>query len=165
MNTNSNDTANVTPLPQSTPLPAFGFLIDPIARTVTTVKMDDGDYRAIARWLGCAMFDIVRLSPPNHSGVRVDLYIDDEGRLTYHNPLGYFRLRSLDGSLSDFFCGRGLIFGSDLNTGETVTAPVRRQQVLEKIIWCDTPAQSEVEPGFTILTGEDAIRAMGLADD
>lgn len=113
---------------------AKGILIDPIARTVTAVEVNDG----IAEQLGCQWFDIARWAPGE------DLYVDDEGLLTYPNPRGYF---SVGGAL---FAGRGLLLGTD-RSGEAVDTSYDVERVTRIVEWVDTPPQTAVEPSFTFV--------------
>jgi len=113
-------------------------LIDPIAREIRTVTVSGHD-GSITRYLNCELFDVVPLCHGE------DLFVDDEGRLTYPNPNGYF---AIGGAV---FCGRGLVVGINAANGESVATKLDPTQLATVVKWLETPAQEEVEPGFTFV--------------
>lgn len=127
-------------------------LIDPTTRTICEVDYN-GDYKTIATTLGCSIYTVM------HVGNGVDMFLDDEGLLTYPNPHGYFKMRGYDGILA----GKALITGTDME-GNTIACPpwVNVDETRRIVSFIDTPSAEEVEPRFEILTGDDALAAMGL---
>jgi hypothetical protein len=114
-------------------------LIDPISRTITRTTLDN--WRQISPALGCDHFDIVPIDRRN------DLYLDDEGRLTYPNARGYFRI-------GDFLvCGRGLVLGQ--SNGDSVDTTIDPEALRDHIEWCDTPAPQEVEPAIMVSSWDE----------
>lgn len=111
-------------------------LIDPVARTIT--ECDIEGWRDIAPALGCSLFDVVRLDALN------DLYVDDEGLLSYPNPRGYF---AIGGRV---FAGRGLVLGHNVENGESrdVSRGMTASWLMAVTKWLDTPPEGDVEPGF-----------------
>lgn len=111
------------------------------------VEVDLAQHRH-ADLLGCAHFTVVRLDS------RTVLYLDDEGRLSYPNPLGYFVLGG------EIFCGRGLIVGSN-EEGDDVSCDAPIEAALDAIsILTSTPPEDLVAPCMTCVFDAD-----NIADD
>lgn len=95
-----------------------GILIDPWKQEVSQIKIshDSDVWRKVLR---CHTFDCMALSSESVTGTCMDLWFDDEGRMT-EIPSPRFRLNrgdSVGGGNYDF-CGYGLIFSS--KDGETI---------------------------------------------
>lgn len=124
------------------------FTIDPATRTISYGPIPRG-VDGLYRTLGCDLVDVISLRPG------VDLWVDDEGRLSYPNPSGYFKIAG------EIVCGRGVVAGCD-DMGNTTSVraadvPVTFLALTRAIEWIDTPAADAVEPGFTLTAiGGDA---------
>ncbi len=110
-------------------------LIDPIARTITAIELPDG-LEALREALGCTWVDRAMLTPSE------DLWIDDEGRLTYPNPRGYFAIGG------NTFAGRGVVLGHAW--GDSVDTRLTPDHLAIHVTWLDTPAAEDVAPGFEV---------------
>lgn len=130
-----------------------GILIDPIARLVHAVPIDGNDFKDISKKLGCSLFTVVNLTADRTQS----LYIDDEGRLTYPNPLGYFGLIGDDGEpMGDLFCGRGLVLGFDPKTGESVSTTMSAEWLHSRTYFPETtPSQISITPLMTVTDWPD----------
>lgn len=120
-------------------------LIDPATRTITEVSVPDESKRhlpAMYAHLGCSCVDVVRLSPDE------DMWIDDEGLISYPNPRGYFRLGGA------VFAGAGLILGND-GKGDITGSGLSPMRLWYLVEWLDTPAESDVEPSISVTTFEE----------
>lgn len=121
-----------------------GYLIDPSTRTISTVNIPPDNLAAIYRVCGWDCFDIIRLT------ARDDLYVDDNGLLTYPNPQGYFQLGD------HTIAGRALVLGHDGN-GESCDASERVLDALRAAVrWLDTPDAESVEPRMVIVPWDDS---------
>lgn len=129
------------------------YLIDPTKQTVTPLERKEGDYRSIAPTLNASVFDCVRLSNLDpETETYVAMYVDDEGRLTYPNPNGYFQLIKPDGTLTCFYAGKAIIHGVD-KTGSECAVPLTLEQVAKTVHFPPiAPTAEEVEPRFTFTT-------------
>lgn len=131
-----------------TPRHFRAMLIDPVSRTITEVQVLD-DHKAIVDWLNCNVFDFVHLTP---DGTEV-MAVDDEGRLTYPNPNGYFRFvhpykRT---PMSGWTCGRGLVMGSNPQTGEATDSGLMLATIVSAVEYAtEPPPRDEVKPMFSI---------------
>ena len=122
-------------------------LIDPIARTTTEIRLRD-DHIEIVAALNCSVFDLVRLTP---DGTEV-MAVDDEGRLTYPNPNGYFRFVHpyTRAPMSDWTCGRGLVMGNNPSTGGAADSGLMLATIVSAVEYAnEPPPRDEVLPGFT----------------
>lgn len=120
---------------------ARAILIDPTTRTVRVVQVD-GDHKSL---LGCDWLTAVSLDG------RTSLYLDDEGRLVYPNPHGYFVLGN------EIYCGRGLILGLDAD-GNDVSTDLPVALVAGAVRFVDgVPPEHLVAPmmTFVALDGDD----------
>jgi hypothetical protein len=120
------------------------FTIDPATRSIAYGPIPRG-LPGLYSALGCGTVDVVPLRPG------LDLWIDDEGRLEYPNPRGYFRLAG------QVVCGRGVVAG--VSDGETISVPFGGlvpmfNALIRAIEWIDTPPAEDVEPGFRIIAME-----------
>ena len=127
-------------------------LIDPITKTVAEVNYD-GNYKSIYSLIGCDCYTVVNF------GYGVTLFVDDEGLLTYPNPHGYFRLNGYNATLAS----KGLLLSTNAE-GESValTSLVTVESVQRALEWVENPLYEEVEPKMEVLSGDDALKAMGL---
>lgn len=96
-----------------------GILIDPYKQEVSQIAIshDTDVWRKVLR---CDYFDCMCISSESVTGTCMDLWFDDEGRMT-ETPSPRFRMNrgdSVGGGNYDF-CGYGLIFSSNKN-GETI---------------------------------------------
>lgn len=103
-------------------------LIDPIERSITEIEHDDS--LPIAAHLGCDWIDRVALTP------RDDLWIDDEGRLVYPHPSGYFKIGG------HIMCGRGLVLGHEDGDCKGTHLPI--EVIRRAVEWIDTPPPEDV---------------------
>lgn len=118
-------------------------MIDPVARTIIEIDLTgygERDHRDIAAQLGCDWIDRVPL------GGGVDMWIDDEGRLAYPNPHGYFRISG------EIFCGRGVLLGVRGPESVALSPLITPEAVAGVVEWLGTPSESEVAPSITITT-------------
>ncbi len=123
--------------------------ICPFTKTVEPVAWD-GKGHTLAALVrdpdggGSGLFDYARA--PNG----IDLIVDDEGLY-----MGWpaFTFEPYGASL----VGRCLVASSD-SQGNTIAPPLGAESIAAMVRWDTRPRQ----PGFTILTGDDAFRAMGL---
>jgi hypothetical protein len=122
--------------------------ICPFTKTVEAVEWD-GTGHQLAGLVrdpdgkGSGLFDYARA--PNG----IDLIVDDEGLY-----MGWpaFTFAPYGASL----VGRALVASSD-SLGNTVAPPLGVESIAAMVRWDTRPR----EPGFTILTGADALKAMG----
>ena len=124
-------------------------LVDPVARVVRELELDPRDIRAITVALNCEVFDIVHLTP---DGTEV-MAVDDEGRLSYPNPNGYFRFVHpvRRAPMSDWICGRGLVMGARPDTGDTTDSQLMLTTLASAVEFADEPPPyGEVEPTITV---------------
>jgi hypothetical protein len=96
-----------------------GLLIDPFKQEIAVIKIanDPNVWRKVLR---CDWFDCMCISAPTKYDNRMDIWFDDEGRLS-EQPLPRFKLKrgqSVGGGEYDF-CGYGLILSSD-DFGDTI---------------------------------------------
>jgi hypothetical protein len=117
-------------------------LIDPVARTITEIDVGDADGELYTA-LGCDWIDRVSL------GGGVDLWIDDEGRLAYPNPLGYFKVSGV------IFCGRGVLLGVRGPESVALSPLITPEAVAGVVEWLGIPPESEVAPSITITEWEE----------
>jgi len=119
-------------------------LIDPVAKTVVDIQVA-GDHYAIVDALNCSLFELVALTPDATEVMAVD----EEGRLTYPHPNGYFRFVHpyTRAPLSDWTCGRGLLMGSNPDTGDAADCGMLLSTIQPAVEFADTPPPyEEVEP-------------------
>tara|TARA_S200002703_G_C3718392_1_gene220682 strand:- start:138 stop:482 length:345 start_codon:yes stop_codon:yes gene_type:complete len=97
-------------------------LIDPVTNTVSEVE--SGDFRKIQKLLDCKTFTAVY-----GEGSDV-LYVDDEGLLVHKNQA--FRLT---GFHPHPLMGRGLVVGTDFETGEDREPTMTVDEVRDNVTW------------------------------
>lgn len=85
--------------------------IDSANRRFHEVELDQSDTDAICGFVGCSMFDVVRVEN------RDVIFVDDEGLLTANEDTHFFTVGKYDGIL----VGNGLVVGTD-DEGESVDA-------------------------------------------
>jgi len=83
--------------------------IDTAERRFHEVELEQDDTEAICGFVGCSMFDVVRI---DHSDV---IFVDDEGLLTADGDSTFFTLKSYGGIL----VGNGLLLGTG-SEGESI---------------------------------------------
>jgi hypothetical protein len=140
-----NDTASLT---------VRALLIDPLTKSVSEVQLpidEEGDTRldAMREHLQCQWVTRCGLGPAPDRRTEVDLWLDDEGRLSYPNPRGYFGFKhpTTGEPIGDLFCGRGLILSGDPGTGLTTGTTLPVCEIAPRIYFLDDPPPEEaVEP-------------------
>ena len=125
-------------------------LIDPGSRSVQEVRLSAEDWQDVTRLLGCRAFDIVRLARDGSEAMAVD----DEGRLVYPHPHGYFRFINpgTGAPMSDWTCGRGLVMGCNPQTGATCDTGLMLATVYGAVEFAsEPPPYAQVEPSMTFI--------------
>lgn len=112
-----------------------GILIDPYKQEVSQIVIshDTDVWRKVLR---CNYFDCMALSSESVTGTCMDLWFDDEGRMT-EIPSPRFRLNrgeTVGGGNYDF-CGYGLIFSSNKN-GETIGLETNPASLAAFMVMC-----------------------------
>lgn len=100
-------------------------LINPLEQSITEVEYN-GDFRNIYEHLKCDTFDVVRLNNKD------DVFVDDNGLLTFPNPHGYFIWMREDGKPYGPLAGRGLILGLN-HEGESIATDMSLDEVKRKV--------------------------------
>ena len=83
--------------------------IDTAERRFHEVELEQDDTEAICGFVGCSMFDVVRI---DNNDV---IFVDDEGLLTAKGDSTFFTLKSYEGIL----VGNGLLLGTN-DEGESI---------------------------------------------
>lgn len=96
------------------------FLIDPGARTLTTVEYD-GDYTTIYQLLGIDTFDVVRFGDDGDV-----IYVDDEGLMK--GPTDFFLIEGYPQPIA----GKGLVLGTDAE-GDDIEPKVSEEWLRENL--------------------------------
>jgi hypothetical protein len=99
------------------------FLIDPFRQEVTEVNYS-GDYKQICEFIDAELFDVARLNA-NGDGI----YVDDEG--LYAEDQRFFQHKFYPNPLA----GKGLVLGCDMDTGESASASMTLEQLVDDIEW------------------------------
>ena len=131
-------------------------LINPFNKTIEMVDYDfGGSYLQISHLIGTE--ECVK---PLFCGVDIDetntVYIDDEG--LYRDTQAYFMWEGYHQPLQ----GKGLILGTDYDSGESIPTTLSLDEVKEKISFHDNV---QVAPSFTVTsfeTDEEMLEALGL---
>ena len=92
-----------------------GILIDPFARQVREITLQNGGLEGIRSVIGDVFIECVSL------GRGVDLWIDEEGMLNGQEKQAYFGLVDQAGGIKPL-AGKGIVLGAD-NEGGTVGCP------------------------------------------
>lgn len=131
-------------------------LINPFNKTIEMVDYDfGGSYLQISHLIGTE--ECVK---PLFCAVDIDetntVYIDDEG--LYRDTQAYFMWEGYHQPLQ----GKGLILGTDYDSGESIPTTLSLDEVKEKISFHDNV---QVAPSFTVTsfeTDEEMLEALGL---
>lgn len=120
----------------------IGILINPTDRTLSQVDVTDAS--AIGAVCGWQWFDIVAIAR------NADMFVDDEGLLSYPNPQGYFSLAG------QTFAGRALVLGRQMGDEGPEACSLHLPELMHAILganveWLDTPPAEAVEPHFEIV--------------
>lgn len=112
------------------------YLIDPANKSVTETtvpKKEDGesDLKDIYRQLDCRCFDLVRISETD------SIYVDDEG--LYSGAIERHGLFVVTGNTgrTALLAGRGLVMGSDPETGNTADVAATKEQIESMVSFPD----------------------------
>lgn len=101
----------------------LAYLIDPARLEVTEVQLGT-DYREIYKLIDCSTFTVVAI---NDSDV---IYVDDEGLLVSDlRKQIFFMYKGIPQPLA----GKGLVVGTDLDTGENAEPKVRLMEVVKSV--------------------------------
>lgn len=124
-------------------------LIDPYTQTIEVVDYS-GDYKDISALLDCELFTTVYSDLPD------TIYLDDEG--LYVENQKFFKLKGYPQPLA----GKGLVLGTDYDTGESVDCVSSLEDILRAVEFC--PEGTHVEPVMTVFPMEDDIDLDQLSD-
>jgi hypothetical protein len=125
-------------------------LIDPVAQTVTTTRVDSG-LAGLRQAIGVGTIDIVGLST-DRNGNMADMIIDDDG--LFVDCQRFFKLGGRT------FAGKVLVTGSDAQ-GETVDCGLTLSDVVSKIEWLPETFEPD-EPVITVTEFETLDELMAL---
>tara|TARA_R110000822_G_scaffold35007_8_gene98886 strand:+ start:376 stop:729 length:354 start_codon:yes stop_codon:yes gene_type:complete len=99
------------------------FLIDPFQQEVTEVNYS-GDFKQIYEFIDAHTFDVARLNAKGDG-----IYVDDEG--LYAEDQRFFQHKFYPSPLA----GKGLVLGCDMDTGESASASMTLEQLVDDIEW------------------------------
>jgi len=99
------------------------FLIDPFRQEVTEVNYS-GDYKQICKLIDADLFDVARLNAKGDG-----IFVDDEG--LYAEDQRFFQHKFYPNPLA----GKGLVLGCDMDTGESASASMTLEQLVDDIEW------------------------------
>lgn len=117
-------------------IPCKAFLIDPSVTAVIEIEWN-GDYKSIAPLVGAAStFNTVVFDDAQNT-----VFVDDEGKLTYPNPYGYFKIEGYH----DILAGKGLVLGQN-EVGVTTAPSLTVDEVRKMVTFVPTPPPEAVEP-------------------
>jgi len=99
------------------------FLIDPFRQEVTEINYS-GDFKQIYDLIDAEIFDVARLNAKGDG-----IFVDDEG--LYAEDQRFFLHKSYPQPLA----GKGLVLGCDVETGDTASATMTLEQLVDDIEW------------------------------